>query len=248
LLYLQLRYKRFRNFDILLLYTSFLLLVSNVITMEESESESENILNVTSDIETEAASTSGSFRDDNFCVVCDKEMKPAKIRTLGKVAVENLIDASLQRKDKKHQRMRRMDSITVHNSCYIYYTNKSKIAIAVKKVNAAQTQKRIDFVKARNFNYKNLCIFCEKSTDILVCKKQVCFIKSEETVQKLIDEINNRSKSPNNELLRQRLQIFQGNANFEAIGARYHKLCFASFYMFGLALMLVDLYPKICPV
>lgn len=133
-------------------------------------------------------SSKDSIDINQVCVFCSKSMSLTQCRELGKKAINTLIDASKKRKDKKYKQFLNCNKLKVHKNCYTVYVRQSSIDEMIKK-NKESAALRDGLNKAENFDFELLCFICEKSSHN---SKKQSFVNSLDTIDCMIEELNNR--------------------------------------------------------
>lgn len=156
------------------------------------------------------------------CIICNDTdangMYPIK-----KKALSTLVASSKERFDKKYLQFQSLESANIHTNCQRNYNDKNKI-IEAKRANIGKKVsdgKRLSG-ELRKFNWDSSCFFCGKTFD--KSKEPSCHVTSNDTKQKIINEIDNRNRDDYKELLA-RL-----NSRENLVGAIYERSCSGKFW------------------
>lgn len=127
-----------------------------------------------------------------LCVICDKVLLPEDKCTVKQRAINSLIDASVQRRDRKDKILKTLTSAEIHKSCQTTYVRKTSIQVAAKTVTQSISTKRRQNSEARKFDFSSNCFFCGNNVSLKNNSSAVHFVKSDETRINILDEIDDR--------------------------------------------------------
>lgn len=178
--------------------------------------------------------SSSSFdegRDDEYtediCLICEKDLANSATRKVGEKAAFKFISSSKRRNDFKYRAMEKRKTFIIHSSCYSNYNNIERIEKARYSSNKNLSTVRDNLKKARGFDFTN-CLFCGKNQKESNDNKRS--VKSKQTIDNIIDEINNNPMNESNRVLLERLLSLTNFDDIEKKGVWYHNLCMKSFY------------------
>lgn len=182
--------------------------------------------------------------DDEKCSICDQDLEPnCKRRVISGDKLKSFFEAATARQDRKANIFKNATIITVHASCAKSYTSISHITAHLKRseLQGASTSSCTPsddrlLRSGGNFNFSELCFFCEEDASDYFIKKQIKkpkVLRVEVTVVSKKDELRSNIISYKDYAFDQyALQIIDRISrvdNLHAVKARYHRDCYKKF-------------------
>lgn len=173
--------------------------------------------------------------DTPFCTICTKTLTPETSRTFKRQAIQKLIIISEKLKDVKANIFNSMESVDLHNSCYVVYTRDKSDASTSRKRKRINVS-NVETTNVENFDFSQHCFLCgdlASDTCIQNHKKNPkiypkIYIANNDTIvniKNIIDKLKN--ENDNYDLVKKRLKLDKDLATERA---RYHSNCYKSLY------------------
>lgn len=164
-----------------------------------------------------------------ICILCDEPLRPP-IETIKSKGISTLIEASRKRKDAKHLKLRRFQTIHVHESCaqiYPQYRNKKQPRSSLQS----------NILTKPLFDFQKYCLFCKRdASDGFVASQKyiardsrisITHVTNAETRRNIMEKMKGK-KDPDSLDLLSRIACVE---DLVAVGARYHKHCGRQFIL-----------------
>lgn len=156
-----------------------------------------------------------------LCFVCEKTLNFGAVKTLKKKGIQTLIKKSENYRDDKWKLFKKTTEIRVHDRCHLDY---SIGAFRIPEGADSPLSRQSSRVSSTDsFDFKSLCLFCQKSYAKERGKKYI--IAAESLKSKFLKVAEKR----NDDLAANLISIINTIPSLVDVQARYHSRCYSNF-------------------